>query len=992
MGAGDYVVYEDFTRPGWFNSTIAAHGFPIGQNTSFTRIFGNYQCLDDDSDGYSGANSYENCGLWDCNDTDNQVYPGAAEICNDRIDNDCDFLIDHEDSDCIAAYCGDGIKNQEWEQCDTAEGGCTKQCQSMQQTECSDLVLAKVSLNEIINQYNGNTLPHIYLGTDSSYIPQDTWFPLYLNGAYYTDSDISTYQDVPGIAVQRLGDGRVRLALHGSQGVDDYEYVDGAIEFYNATINEVQSDTVNNNKLEGNWTDGSGIGTYVVNDDELWASNMGTHSNFSLGVNIANDVYYTSWQIIRDCRGSICGYKFQDSNENGIMDDENGLGEWAINLIQFDSCQEGDEWADGVAVYAEGTTKNGTVLPDERTYSLKAVGEAQYPTGDPIEFVSLGFRGSLVLSFANIIVNGSGDDVEVAETSYNNPLCSDYREQAEVYAAQQATGPWVLLGTACQDGTFDLGDLAWAKYIKLVDISNPDDFTSPEADGFDVDAVRALNCSGSENIIDTQTTNPNGYYCFENLEDGQYRVQEVMQSGWINVTPLFQDILLENGNGASNINFGNIYEIPIEPESICGYKFHDYNQNGIFDENEPGIPNWNIFATNGEISYSPTQTVEGGYYCFNSIEPGLWTISEEIVNGWKNITNATQTIELLQGQQTEVRFGNYWCVEESCDQLDNDCDGKIDEDNVCQTEPYCGDGYCNGNEACSTCRQDCGVCEVTGGGGGGGGGGTLYLYIHNEAVKAQGNGTSVLVTWLTNLPATTRLAYDTISHPSLGDAPNYGYQWSTVKTDIDPRLTSHSVLIEGLLPDTTYYFLPIASASPEVFGKELSYKIESAVQEQEEQEGEVAGVKIEAEEEQPSSGSASQSTGSSTGGSAEGTVAGVEFAEAQEPEVVNEEEPVINEEPIAETATETPNEPNCLLYIWILLVLNALAVGGLWYRHKDNDKKLAKRMWILMLALIILPLIIAYPACWLRIWLIITLIASIILIFLVGKVLNKEEK
>lgn len=67
---------------------------------------------------------------------------------------------------------------------------------------------------------------------------------------------------------------------------------------------------------------------------------------------------------------------------------------------------------------------------------------------------------------------------------------------------------------------------------------------------------------------------------------------------------------------------------------------------------------------------------------------------------------------------------------------------------------------------------------------------------------------SVVVRWTTNQPATSRVIYDTTSHSTLGEAPNYGYANST-GTDAS-EVTEHAVTVSGLAPSTTYYFRAIS--------------------------------------------------------------------------------------------------------------------------------------------------------------------------------------
>lgn len=57
-------------------------------------------CRDRDRDGYSPRGG--SCGPIDCNDRNPAVNPGEAEVCNDRIDNDCNRRVDRRDPACRA--------------------------------------------------------------------------------------------------------------------------------------------------------------------------------------------------------------------------------------------------------------------------------------------------------------------------------------------------------------------------------------------------------------------------------------------------------------------------------------------------------------------------------------------------------------------------------------------------------------------------------------------------------------------------------------------------------------------------------------------------------------------------------------------------------------------------------------------------------------------------------------------------------------------------
>src|SRR3990167_539174 len=118
-------------------------------------------------------------------------------------------------------------------------------------------------------------------------------------------------------------------------------------------------------------------------------------------------------------------------------------------------------------------------------------------------FFSLGFPSAnpfnaaeIVLSFNdNFVVDGPGVDLKLWEvtggTSYPD-------ERVNVYIGDTLVGPWTQVGDdVTRDAEIDIDILApavnQARYVRIVDASNLALFEAT-ADGYDLDAVQALNC------------------------------------------------------------------------------------------------------------------------------------------------------------------------------------------------------------------------------------------------------------------------------------------------------------------------------------------------------------------------------------------------------------------------------------------------------------------------------------------------------------------
>ena len=163
---------DDNTDPGLL-SHVSVSGLCIfdglsGQSCTHTTTHTRLQtdpschpCPDSDNDGYYDSS----CGGNDCDDTASSVHPGTSENCWDGIDNNCDGLIDNQDTcncpiseqdmwmpgggyDC--SLCQDGIDNDCDGNTDYADYGCNP-------NNCASPVLVDVAGNgfDLTSPVNG---------------------------------------------------------------------------------------------------------------------------------------------------------------------------------------------------------------------------------------------------------------------------------------------------------------------------------------------------------------------------------------------------------------------------------------------------------------------------------------------------------------------------------------------------------------------------------------------------------------------------------------------------------------------------------------------------------------------------------------------------------------------------------------------------------------------------------------------------------------------
>lgn len=352
-------------------------------------------------------------------------------------------------------------------------------------------------------------------GTTWSYGGTD----LHVAGDAYHDTSVNLTRDPddsPGyweFEVSGSGIEKIKIVFDGNQSIDPgiaFDYIEFTI------IEEKCADLMAGQHIDVGdvnvWNDDTSLYVQYVLDDP-WVM---TESHLHVA---------TAWEAIPQKNGNPPPGQFDYSMEHACVTEYTYVIEldegWvpcetdlyiaahAVVIGPSGDC-ENPFWATGQEEYSPGLDVDGDPILYGVTYystDTKMLGAPDVTSlGPPLPewdgFQSLGFGGSVVITFDSPIFNSSCDyDISVHEVTGTTAegRASYPEESAEVWVLYD--GDWYFAGTVTNHDNGDgIGKvsipagLPYAEAVKLVDTTNPANFPVPPyyiADGYDVDAVDA---------------------------------------------------------------------------------------------------------------------------------------------------------------------------------------------------------------------------------------------------------------------------------------------------------------------------------------------------------------------------------------------------------------------------------------------------------------------------------------------------------------------
>lgn len=389
-----------------------------------------------------------------------------------------------------------------------------------------------------------------------------------------------------------------------------------------------------------------------------------------------------------DQPGSISGQKFEDEDGDGVKDEgENGLANWTINLSGTVNTSVSTD-PDGSYTFADlpaGIYNLTESQQDGWTQTTPNPGTINLANGQAVTGRNFG-------NFELVTISGkkfndlNGDHLRTNTTTDPNLPNWIIRLDRENDSNPPVCGTGTLNGEFCEQttnsfGNYSFADLPPGTYRVSEVLQNgwiqtrPDEtyggqglqadgtYLLTASSGIDIDdrdfgnrgnlSITACKYEDSDGLQEggdltpvngwdftlgqtTQNTGESNCTTFSNLTPGEYEVSEGSLEGWFIADDSAGTRSVTLTDFDQTIDFANYRK-----GSIKGMKWDDedassaldctYNE---FEEEicETGLSGWTIFIDQGEQS---TTTDELGNYAFENLEPGYYTICEDLKNGWQ---------------------------------------------------------------------------------------------------------------------------------------------------------------------------------------------------------------------------------------------------------------------------------------------------------------------------------------------------------------------
>lgn len=388
-------------------------------------------------------------------------------------------------------------------------------------------------------------------------------------------------------------------------GGDDTPLAGWTIELSDG-INTIATTTA----ADGSYSFGPlGPGTYTVSEvaNSGWTQTYGA-AGYTIvatsGVNVSNRDF-ANFQ-----NASITGTKFLDTTGNGFSADDTGLGGVTIKLYEGTSTS-------GVYVTSTVTAGNGT-------YSFTNVAPGTYFVQEsvPSGYVQTGGDSGYVITVGSGVNSGGVS----SENNFDNAEMCDLDHFKNIsYLINGTTTVTDLRGNTQQ------GDRVQVTFT-VIACAEPHPLTlvSYVAPGATFDPATA----NQQQIYDLATGvfGPGTYSLTVTIPNSYYQIDFVCGEAIDRFGPAGSNIFYTAQGRLFSADNGGTAAPQFNSSSLAGFVYNDANNNGKLDANEVGIGGTTVklsgVDSTGKSVSATTTSAANGFYSFNNLKPGNYTITE----------------------------------------------------------------------------------------------------------------------------------------------------------------------------------------------------------------------------------------------------------------------------------------------------------------------------------------------------------------------------